>query len=66
MKALPSSIETLSNGPNFERNFHFLREKELIELSENQIKIIDEEKMNEYIQLLVSFDSWKESYYNRL
>ena len=43
-----------------------MREKELIELSENQIKIIDEEKMNEYIQLLVSFDSWKESYYNRL
>ena len=66
LKALPSSIETLSKRPNFERNFHFLRGKELIEFDQNQIKIINEENLNEYVQLLVSFDSWKESYYKRL
>ena len=59
-------MEKLSKHPNFERNFQFLRGKELIEFSQNEIKIIDDEKLNEYKNLLLSFDSWKESYSKRL
>lgn len=66
VEALPSSIQILSKCPNFERNYHFLRGKKWIEFAQNKIQIIDEEQLNEYIQLLVSFDSWEESYYKRL